>query len=159
MALKGVEIPIAMEKSVAVGQAERRYEAVHHFADRLPLLPDAPEISHCCDGKLQAARMKQLKLQKLFLDEQEFALGSYSLQHLAEDQISETDSYLVSFAIKPVRFRIAGPAKIIHPHRGINDEHRGRLFFVAASPHFVQIPLPPNLATKAADPRLTAHFD
>ena len=97
-----------------------------------------------CDGKIDAAVGENLELEQLCPNIFEHPSFPNTLQDLAQDEIGKSKTLALQFPIKPARFWIVVPAKVIDPDCRVDDNHH--LFRDPPQARSPEIPLPADFA-------------
>ena len=121
-----VEVAISMKKSVSRFETESRDDAIHRLAYRVPKRAQRPVISSGGHGESHSTGIEDFKVQKVAVDSPEDCIVPDALQDLAKDEVGEAKALPVQFAVKPQRFGIPDPAKIVNPNGDIYDYHPAR---------------------------------
>jgi hypothetical protein len=104
--------------------------------------------------QLDTACLEYFQLEQLPLDISCDRLIAHALEHLAENQISETKALSIELRIKPVGLRIPDAMKVIDPDSSVDDNH-ARLLRNATQAGCFQIAFPSHVASQAPNARLS----
>jgi hypothetical protein len=143
-------VAISVEQRMPASKAKGGNQTVDRLADGASPLAETPEISRGLDSEFLTPSFKYLKLAKFPQDSYERLLVSDTLKSLAENQISQPEALPTKLAIKIVGLFVPQTAKIVDPHRGINDHH-WCLLHKSPATRLVKVPVPTNLASKRAN--------
>ena len=80
-------------------------------------------IARCLTGEGAAARVEQLKLRQRLLDFSYQRVVANALQHLAQDNVGQSQALAVDFSIQPLSLGITNALKVIDPDRRVDDDH------------------------------------
>lgn len=108
---------------MTVADAKGRNQTVGRLADCAPPLTETSKISRRLDSQLLATSLEYLELAKFTQDSSERLFVSDTLKSLAENQVRESKALPIEIAVKVITLLIPQAAQIVHPDRGINDDH------------------------------------
>jgi len=83
----------------------------------------SPVIPCCLDCQRYTDRFEHFAFQQLLPDVSCRGLIADTLQHFAENQISQPEALAVSFLVQPIGLRVLQPPEVIDPHRRVYDYH------------------------------------
>lgn len=121
--LEWVEVSVAMKERMLFTQAEGRNQAIDRLAYRVAAAPKRLIIVGGFAGQGYAACFEHLQLQQAPLDLLRGRIVADALQHLAEDDIGQSETLAIEFRVQPLRFRIVYAVEVINPNRGVDDDH------------------------------------
>lgn len=121
--LERVEIAVAMQKGMALSDAERGNEAI----DRLP--NGAASSSHravIAGGfarQIDASGCEHFESQQKILDLSGDGVVAETLQQFAEDDVRQSETLPIQFLIQPVGLRIPHALQIVDPDGCVDNDH------------------------------------
>jgi hypothetical protein len=144
-----IKIVVAVQQGISGFQAESRNQTVDRFADGMATTSKRAVILGCRDSQIRAASVKYAEFRKLMPYLNESCIPANALQYFAQAEVSQPETLMVHFTIKPGCVAIRGASEIVDPHCCIHDDHNS-LFFNATKPRFVEVAFPPYLAPQPA---------
>src|SRR6476469_8318134 len=100
--LERVEIPVAMQKGMALSDAECRNKAINRLANGTASTSQRSVIAGGLAGQSDAARCEHFESQQKILDLFGGGVVTEALQHFAEDDVCQGETLPVQLLIQPV---------------------------------------------------------
>src|SRR5262249_54380673 len=122
-----IEIAITMQQRVLFPNAERRDEKVDGLAHGAAAAAQETIVSRSVPRQFDTASLEYLQFEQLPLDSDGRTFIAQALQHLAQNDVGETQPSPAEFAIEPLGFWIADGSEIVDPDRRVDDDHVGYL--------------------------------
>ncbi|MDF0643293.1 MAG: hypothetical protein P0111_04640 [Nitrospira sp.] len=112
---KWIIVAIVMKQPVPLHWTERCDESIDGPTDCAFSGAQRSIVQSSLNGQFNGSRLKDFKSEKIFLNCIESAIRRDTLQHLAQNQVSETKPLICEIGFKPVRMGRAGSPKIVDP--------------------------------------------
>src|SRR5579885_250036 len=140
MTLEGVEIAIAMQQFVTMGDTKGRDQRIDCLADGDAALPEGSKVPRSCDGGVAPPDRHALQLLQLPTRPMKIQVRAEALQDFSQDEIPQQWPLRGQQAIQQIGFAGPPPVEIIDPDRAIYEDHAGSRRIASRSPSQLSFP-------------------
>ena len=115
------------ERLYTIGEVSRLADlksfVLRYWESEIPMLQPTKDDAGRRNRQFLSAVLEEFKLGEFRANFDELTVAPDTLEDLTQDQVGKSQSSFIRFLIKPFRFWIEGSAEVIHPYRGINNDH------------------------------------
>jgi hypothetical protein len=139
-----------VQQRVRLTDAKRRDPAVDGLANGAPVLSEHAVVARRVACQCHTSRVKHHQLRERALDASGRHVIADTLQNLAENDVGQAEALPVEFGVEPIGLAIANVPEIVHPDRGVDDDH-GPLLHKPTETSLVEVTVPDDLAAEISD--------
>src|SRR5882672_4788510 len=128
--LERIEVSIAMQQRVLLPDAERCDQTIDRLPHGVATSAERSVVPRRLTSQVDAAHVEHLELEQLTLDLFRCDVITNTLEHFAENHISEPEALTLQFSVNPIGLGIRDAAEVIDPNGGLDDHHVATLLSV-----------------------------
>src|SRR6476620_5775244 len=121
--LERLEISVSVKERVLSPQAERRNQTIDGLANGVTMASKRPIVARRLARQHYATHIEDLTLRQRGLDLFRDHVVTNPLQHLAKDDVCQSETLTIEFSIQPVGLGIGRALQVVDPDGGVDNHH------------------------------------